>query len=231
MTTSDPAVLRYDVPDHQGQEVLGAALHEHGYSWHSEFVAGRTQLVITSSDGAVDREQVRRILADQHRASLSGPDIIYTTVRFEDEPDGTGGAEPARTPGRPPVPPPPAEPVDERSKASANRRVLTGPLLRAALGGVLLAFPRTITDALVPDGDEGDRVLVRLLGARHVVQAVVTAARPTPAVLTAGAATDLLHGATALGYAALSPEHRRAALISAGVAFTFGTSGLRQARS
>jgi hypothetical protein len=50
-------------------------------------------------------------------------------------------------------------------------------------------------------------------------------------VLTAGAVTDLLHGTTALGYAVLRPDHRRAALLSAAVAFAFAASGLRRARA
>ena len=225
-------MLRYEVPDHQGQEVLGAALHEHGYAWSSEFVGGRTHLVITSPDGAVDRERVRRILADQHRASLSGPDLIYTAVHFEDEPESRS-AEPVRTPGRPPVQPavPPPVPDPDGTTRGGGRRGLTAPLVRATLGGTLLAFPRAASRALVPDADEGDRALVRLLGARHVLQAVVTAARPTPTVLTAAAATDLLHGATALGYAALRPDHRRAALLSAGIAVAFGVADLRRART
>jgi hypothetical protein len=223
------------VPDHQGQEVLGAALLEKGYSWVSEFTGGRTHLIITDPGGGpLDREDVRAILAGQHRASLSGPDIIYTDVRFEDEPEGR---EPARmrTPGTPPVSTPAAaEHVaspDDEPPGPRRRRGLGAPLLRVAVGAALLTFPRAITDALVPEADAADRVLARLLGARHLLQAVVTAARPTPVVLVAGAATDALHGTTALTYAAVSPEHRRAALLSASVAFAFAVADVRRARA
>jgi hypothetical protein len=118
-----------------------------------------------------------------------------------------------------------------RSNDSAQRGAsIAAPLLRAAVGGALLAFPGRITRALIPEADESDRVIARLLGARHLVQAVVTAARPTTPVLTAGAATDALHGATALGYAALRPDHRRAALLSALVAVSFAAADVRRAR-
>lgn len=234
MTTPTDA-LRYEVPDHQGQEVLGAALQEHGYAWSSEFTGGRTHLVITSADGTVDREKVRKILSRQHRASLSGPDIIYTEVRFEDEPHPAGSVRnhtPVREPGtQPGARPGPRDHETPGSPTDTPRRTgLGGPLARAAVGGVLLTFPRAITGALIRDPDQGDRVLLRLLGARHLVQAVVCAARPTPVVLTTGAVTDLLHGGSALAYAALRPDRRRAALLSAAVAFTFAAEGLRRAR-
>jgi hypothetical protein len=79
------------------------------------------------------------------------------------------------------------------------------------------------------------RPVVRILGARHVVQAVVTAVRPTPMVRWAGAVIDCLHATTDIGCAVLDRRRRRAASIDAGVAValavatvTVGAAGARR---
>ena len=60
--------------------------------------------------------------------------------------------------------------------------------------------------------------LVRVLGARQVVQQLVVLARPTPAVVNTASAVDLTHAASMLAAWALAPRYRRAELVSAAVA-------------
>ena len=80
-------ILRYRVPDHQDHAVLRAALLREGYDPSSEMSQAEMFLLIPcTGDRAVERERVRTILQDVHATSLSGPDLIFTVVRFDDEP-------------------------------------------------------------------------------------------------------------------------------------------------
>src|SRR3954451_11875901 len=83
-------------------------------------------------------------------------------------------------------------------------------LVRAVWGSLLLLAPRWVTQRLILAG--GDRPLrpwvVRVLGARHLLQAGVTARWPGRRVLGTGAGADLLHAATAAGFAASKPDRR-----------------------
>jgi hypothetical protein len=68
--------------------------------------------------------------------------------------------------------------------------------------------------------------LVRVLGARSLLQGAVTLARPTRDVLAAGSAIDALHAASMLPVVVGLPRHRRAAAASAAVAASTATAGL-----
>lgn len=82
-----PGILRYRVPDHQDHAVLSAALLREGYSPSSELVRAEMFLLVPcEGDRELERERVRAILQDVHATSLSGPDLIFTKVRFDDEP-------------------------------------------------------------------------------------------------------------------------------------------------
>lgn len=70
----------------------------------------------------------------------------------------------------------------------------------------------------------------RLLGARQLVQAVVSQAVPTERVLVLGAAVDLLHAASMLAVAGVSGPRRRAALAESVAALGFATAGVVAAR-
>jgi hypothetical protein len=79
---------------------------------------------------------------------------------------------------------------------------------RLAYGSLLLLAPTATASKLGLPVGARERGLVRLAGARHVIQAVVTTVVPTPTVRRAGAAADLLHALTDALAARLSPTWR-----------------------
>jgi hypothetical protein len=96
--------------------------------------------------------------------------------------------------------------------------VRTAALVRGGWGVALLAAPAVIMAALGHPGAGAGRPVARLLGARQLAQAVVTAAVPSPGVVTGGAVVDALHGLTGAGLAVVAPGWRRVALTDAAVA-------------
>lgn len=73
--------------------------------------------------------------------------------------------------------------------------------------------------------------IVRVLGARTLVQGAAETVRPTPAVLRVGVAVDVTHAASMLLAAWRWPRYRRAALVSAGAAASSALAGALLARS
>jgi hypothetical protein len=117
--------------------------------------------------------------------------------------------------------------------AALMRAAPTGPAAvvaaaRVGWGALLLADPRRVL-ALTQPGRAAPvaatRVL-RVLGARHLVQTAVQLAGPAPLVHHLGAAADALHALTGAGLAAVDRRWRRAALIDCLVAtgFALGTA-------
>jgi hypothetical protein len=95
-------------------------------------------------------------------------------------------------------------------------------LIRGMWGATLLARPTLVLPLLGEPAEAGIGAdVLRVLGARHVAQAALTAAAPTPTVLTLGAAADLLHAASAFGFARVDRGHRRAGRRDAVLAATF----------
>ncbi len=104
-------------------------------------------------------------------------------------------------------------------------------VVRAAWGLVCLLLPgRIITVLGGAAADELARVVLRVLGARHVLQAVVSGVAPGPAVLRVGAWVDGAHGATSLLLAALDRRRARVALVDAAVAAAWCLASLHDAR-
>ena len=105
--------------------------------------------------------------------------------------------------------------------------------LRAGYGTVLLLAPDHVVKLCTGRlPDPRARGVVRVLGARHIVQALLTGGAPTAAVLAVGAEVDLTHSLTALGLAALDPPRRRAGFVDAAAAASFTVIGaVRTARS
>jgi len=105
---------------------------------------------------------------------------------------------------------------------------------RAAYGCALLIAPDTLLGlAGRPPAGPGAVVVARVLAARHLLQAAVTTAKPAAPIGGLGAAVDVLHAATGLALAAVSPRWRRAALVDAATATALavaGWIGARQAR-
>ena len=64
------------------------------------------------------------------------------------------------------------------------------------------------------------RSVARILGARHLAQAVLTLWRPRPAVFLAGAGIDACHAVSMVALAAWDPRMRRAGIADAAAAFT-----------
>jgi hypothetical protein len=82
----------------------------------------------------------------------------------------------------------------------------------------------------------GERVTVRILGARYVVQSgaglILSRSRWRPGgrpwVRDADTAVDLIHAGTMIALATVAPQHRQLALLSAGAAIGFAATDLRE---
>jgi uncharacterized membrane protein YadS len=113
--------------------------------------------------------------------------------------------------------------VSETSSAAMRRAVAVVP---GALGVALLARPQQVGEAVSDRSGRPADWIVRLLGARMALQAVVTLARPTTAVGALGTSADLSHAASMVWAARRLPRYRRAALTSAAVATVCGAADL-----
>ena len=80
------------------------------------------------------------------------------------------------------------------------------PLVRAAYGVVLLCAPGAAIRLCTgqPAGSRA-RAVTRLLGARHLVQAALTAGMPNAVMLAVGAQIDVAHSASMLALAGRGP--------------------------
>ena len=132
----------------------------------------------------------------------------------------------------------------ERPRRVPSTTARTRPRLRAVTavrvgwGAALIAAPRPLLRGLARADGPADRVAVavlRVLGVRHVAQAVAETLGPQPIVRYLGAAVDGLHALTAVGLAVLDPRWRRGALtdtaIAASFAATTAISTAREAKS
>lgn len=115
--------------------------------------------------------------------------------------------------------------------ADGGHRVHARELARAAWGLCLFLRPAD-TLRLLGDArpDRRARVTVRLLGARHAAQAVLSGPSPGPGLVALGGWTDAVHAASALALAALDLRRRRLALLDATVAGTWSLLGRRDLR-
>ena len=101
---------------------------------------------------------------------------------------------------------------------------------RAAWGTVLLTAP----DIFARRSDSGSASTaahrtIQVLGGRQVVQAALTAWRPSTEVLAAGAATDVLHAASMVAFAMVDARWRNRAVADAALAGLLAVSGRRAA--
>ena len=106
------------------------------------------------------------------------------------------------------------------------------PVMRAAYGVSLLLVPGAMVR--VVSGKPADRastVVGRILGARHLLQALTIERKGTRGWLLVGASIDVTHALSMLGLAALSREHRRPAALDAALAGVLALNGLREARN
>jgi hypothetical protein len=97
---------------------------------------------------------------------------------------------------------------------------------RACYGAVLLLMPgRVIAAATGRAASRRACVVARVLGARHLAQAVVCGLLPTRPVIAAGATADELHAASMLALSAIAPGVRRAVLADAVTATALAAAG------
>jgi hypothetical protein len=113
--------------------------------------------------------------------------------------------------------------VDQAGDAPVMR--LAG-LSRAAWGTALLAAPRPVLRTLSTPADASAVITMRVLGARHVLQALATTTRPGPAVRRVGMAVDAVHALTAIILAACDRWRRVPALIETGLAVAWIATAL-----
>jgi hypothetical protein len=100
--------------------------------------------------------------------------------------------------------------------AAVGRLRLLVPLARAGYGAALLCAPGPMIGVVTgkPPSRRARRV-ARVLGARHLIQAAVTALNPGPEVVALGVVVDLLHAASMFAFAAAVPDLRDAELADA----------------
>ncbi len=97
-------------------------------------------------------------------------------------------------------------------------------VLRVVWGLTLVVVPGRVLGALrAPDRSIGHRRIIQVLGARHLVEAVV--ARRHPSARPWMVVVDVLHACSGLGLAVVSQRWRRAALTDAAVAGGFAVMG------
>ena len=125
---------------------------------------------------------------------------------------------------------PPAAPVPEAVPApllypAPVLRVLF-PAARACYGAALLCAPGLALGLATGQApSQRARTVARILGARHLAQAVLTLWRPRPAVFLAGAGIDACHAASMLALAVADPGMRRAGIADAATAAAFTATG------
>jgi hypothetical protein len=101
-------------------------------------------------------------------------------------------------------------------------RLLAG--LGAGSGLALLVRPQRVVDGVSPEFPRSRLWLVRLLGARLLVQHGAVLAVPDGRLVRAGSAIDLLHAASMVPFVA-APRYGRAARISGALAAAYAAIG------
>lgn len=99
-------------------------------------------------------------------------------------------------------------------------------LARLTVGTLALVCPQTLLKLSPGDDSDGTRRVVRVLGARYVVQAAGGALARRPWVPAVDAGVDVVHAASMAGIATLAPRHRRLAFTSLVVALVFAAADL-----
>lgn len=112
---------------------------------------------------------------------------------------------------------------------TGRRRIELG---RGAWGLAMLLAPRQVLEHAGGVTVDHTSVLVtRILGARHLAQAVLSGVDPSPEVLALGVWVDTVHALSAVGLAVTDRPRARAGLIDTGVASVWAVAGYRDLRS
>ncbi|TXR52885.1 hypothetical protein [Quadrisphaera setariae] len=119
--------------------------------------------------------------------------------------------------------------MSEQRRPRPAGEVLQGA--RATWGTLLLVAPGPVLRLVGEhDPDPRSRTVVRVLGARHLLQAGFSGRTPSRATLADGAWVDVVHALTALALAAGDRPRARLALLDAVIALSWGTASARAAR-
>ncbi|ORB85768.1 hypothetical protein B1987_20470 [Mycobacterium kansasii] len=105
-------------------------------------------------------------------------------------------------------------------------------LLRGGWGALLLTAPTLVLNQI--HGMHVDRnalVITRVLGARHLVQALLSGLNPGPAALAAGVVVDTVHSMAAFGLAAMDRRRARGGVADGLVAAVWAWLGWHHLRS
>lgn len=98
--------------------------------------------------------------------------------------------------------------------------------LRAGYGLLLLLVPGPVIRLYTGHpADTASTTVARLLGGRHLAQALLTLGRPGAMVLALGVQADIAHSGSMLGLAAVDQRRRRGALVDAAAAGSFAVAG------
>ncbi len=108
-------------------------------------------------------------------------------------------------------------------------RLVTG--LRVAVGAVLLLAPGMLLGDLPRRRiDRSTRVFARVLGVRHLGEALILTQHRTRRWMLAGAVVDATHAVTMAALGWLRPDRRALALTNAALASMFAAAGVHEAR-
>ncbi|HLH83423.1 MAG TPA: hypothetical protein VKV38_09170 [Trebonia sp.] len=104
------------------------------------------------------------------------------------------------------------------------------PLIRCGYGVALLGVPGLLLRLAGRSRDGRARDAARVLGARQLAQAALTAPRPSATTLALGAEVDLAHALSMLALAVTDRRCRRLGYADAVVATAFAAAGVFAAR-
>jgi hypothetical protein len=89
----------------------------------------------------------------------------------------------------------------------------------------MLSRPQAVARLVSGTGSTPGAAVVRILGARQLLQGTVVLIRPAPLLVIGGLAVDALHAASMVSAAVIWPDYRRPTLISAAAAGTSAVVG------
>jgi hypothetical protein len=102
---------------------------------------------------------------------------------------------------------------------------------RAALGAAYLRSRRLRRlGTREADGSPAAGNVITILGVRHLIQALITSARPSETVIKAGSGVDAAHAASMVILGLLSRHWRKAAFADALIAASLAATGMACAR-
>ncbi|KDE98132.1 hypothetical protein Y900_004025 [Mycolicibacterium aromaticivorans JS19b1 = JCM 16368] len=117
----------------------------------------------------------------------------------------------------------PSRPLSTDVATTRSRSI---ELTRAGWGLALLVAPRAVMETVHRiEVDTKSVVVARILGARHLTQALLSGWRPSPEVLAMGVWVDAVHAMTAVGLAAVDRSRARAGLTDAAAATVWAGAG------